>query len=373
MTSQATLRVSHDELQAYLEVAGWHAAGQVRNVARVWRRSDTEDAELLVPASPEIKDYDARLREAVETLAKFERRSVEVISNDILGKSRSIIAVRVIAEDTSNGSIPIEDGVLLIRKAKELLYSAAMATYSKRRQFNGSPPREAKAYMDSLLLGQTEVGSYVVNVIAPADLGVSVAGWDAETVSLSEIVAHSLVVSLAALADASGKYWVTSEPSVFENAVASGASSNMCDALLGFSGKNRSRNFEIQVRTPSGPLFGSHVPTFIFDSNAVEALEVASSYYKNDYVLLNREIIGSVKHLDRGQTDEVGTITVQAPVGEMDRSVKIQLGPEEYHLGVIAHDKKMVVSCTGDVHVKGRSTWLLNPRGFRIVEMPTLF
>ena len=80
--------------------------------------------------------------------------------------------MRVIGADTALGTIPINDGVLLFTKAKDLLCAAALSMYSRRKQFSGQLPKDAKTYLDSLLLcraslGQTEIGSYVVNVIAP--------------------------------------------------------------------------------------------------------------------------------------------------------------------------------------------------------------
>jgi hypothetical protein len=42
-----------------------------------------------------------------------------------------------------------------------------MSIRAKKKQFVGAAPKSARAYIDNLLLGQTEIGSYVVNVIAP--------------------------------------------------------------------------------------------------------------------------------------------------------------------------------------------------------------
>ncbi|MGN7918460.1 hypothetical protein [Lysobacter sp. 22409] len=372
MSNGALPSISAAQLQTYLQSKNWLKDGVVGKVATVWHRNDSDEAEVVVPLSPEVRDYEEQLKAALVSLAAYEKRNIADVVDDLVGAAVNVVAVRVIGEDTSDGSIPIEDGVLLIRKAKELLYAAAMAVYSKRRQFSGSPPKDAKEYMDSLLLGQTEVGSYVVKVIAPLDASTG-PSHPAEDSSLTELVAHSLVVGLSALRDASSHYQVNNEIAVFERAVAMGASSNMCDALLGFSGKDRSRHFEVKVSTPSGPLFARDTAVFSFNLRDLDALESASSYYKNDYVLLDREIIGSVKHLHRPQVDEVGTITVQAPVGGSERSVEIQLGPEDYHMGIVAHDRKALVRCRGDVHVKGRTTKLLNPRDFAVVDLRSLF
>lgn len=365
--------VTVEQVHTYLQVKNWISEGAVGSVATVWHRNDSRDAEVVLPLSPEVRDYRQRLDDALRSLAAYEGRDVADVVDDLVGAALNLMSVRVVGQDTADGSIPLEDGVLLIRKAKDLLQAAAMAVYSKRRQFSGAPPKEAKEYVDSLLLGQTEVGSYIIKVIAPIAPITMAPSDEGESSSLAEQVAHSLVVGLSALSEASGRFQVNNDLTVFDRAVAKGVSANMCDALLGFSGKERDRRFEVKVTAPSGPMFVRDTTTFAFDPADVETLEAASSYYKNDYVLRNREIIGSVKHLHRPQVDEVGTVTVQAIVGDSERSVQIELEPEDYHVGVLAHDRKAVVRCRGDVHVKSRTTRLLNPTGFQIVEVPDLF
>jgi hypothetical protein len=373
MSARPIADVGVGQVEEYLHQRNWSLDSTVGNVSTIWHRPDADDAEVVLPLSRKVRDFEARLQEALSALASYEKRAVADVVGDIVGFSANVIIVRVKGADTSTGTIPIEDGVLLIKKAKELLYAASMSAYAKRRHFRGAPPKEARTYMDSLLLGQTEVGSYVVNVIAPLDSTVvSIDGKESKA-QLSEIVAHSLIGGLEALAEAAESFSGTSDLIVFERAVARGASANMCDALLGFSGKNRDRDFEVKVSSPSGPMFGRDARVFAFDATHVDALEKASGFYKNDYVLPDREIVGFVKHLHRAKGDEAGKITVEAQVGDTERSVQIQLGPEDYHQSVVAHDKKALVQCRGDVHVKNRTTRLLNPTFFRIVELPSLF
>lgn len=373
MNSRPTPIFSIDQIRSYLQAKNWTRDGEIRALATVWHRNDSEAAEVVLPMSYEVRDVEQRLRDALVSLATHERRDVVQVADDIAGASSNLLTVRVVGEDTMDGNIPIEDGVLLIRKAKELLYAAAMAVYSKRQMFSGLPPKDAKNYMDSLLLGQTEIGSYVVKVLAPSNTPPLSLDEPGVATTLTSSVSHSLVTGLAALSEASNRYEKSGNPEVFADAVANGASANMCDALVGFSGKHQNRTFEIKVTTPSSPLFMGEARAFSFDSRDVQALQAASSFYKNDYVLVDREIIGSVTNLHRPRGDEFGTITVQAIVGETERSVRIQLAPDDYHLGVLAHDEKKSVRCLGDVHVKSRTTTLLNPRGFQIIDFRPLF
>ncbi|KAI1698529.1 hypothetical protein Ddc_19046 [Ditylenchus destructor] len=119
------------------------------------------------PGRESLKDFEQRISDALNSIAEQEQRPVSEVLVDVRRAFADLIAVRVIHDDTSEGTIPINDGVLLVARARDMLKSAALALYAKRRQFSGHPTDEAKAYLDSLLLGQTEVGSYVINVFAP--------------------------------------------------------------------------------------------------------------------------------------------------------------------------------------------------------------
>ncbi|KFX81173.1 hypothetical protein KR99_25185, partial [Ralstonia solanacearum] len=160
------LEVSFDQLRAYLQHKQWFEDGKIRNVATIWHRQDNEDAEVVLPLSY-VKDYWQRMRDALASIASFEERTVHEVLSEVKRLFANVITIRVVHDDTNDGTIPINDGVLLIAKARDLLSAAARSLYAKRKQFTRGAPKEAKEYLETLLLGQTEVGSYVVNVIAP--------------------------------------------------------------------------------------------------------------------------------------------------------------------------------------------------------------
>ncbi|CUB01437.1 hypothetical protein [Comamonas thiooxydans] len=363
--------VTIKQLETYLQKNGWSLDGKIRDVASVWHRAEVMDAEVLLPTSVDLKDYAERMRDVVESIARFEKRSIEDITSEILDLFSSIVSIRVIGADTKGGAIPISDGVLLVSKAKEMLMSAAMAMFAKRKQFAGKPPKEAASYIDSLLLGQTQVGSYVVNVLVPQQdppRQDSIQG--AEPV---EGVALSLAHGLDALRTAGGQYDQTGDVAAFDKAVASGASANLCDALMGFSGEGQKRDFEIRISGASGPWFDGVTKVYSFVSEDVQTLKVAANYYRDDYVLRNQTIIGFVRKLHRDNGSNVGKVAIEASVNDSTRSVNIELDAKEYHEAVTAHDKRKWIECRGDIHIKGRTTRLLNHSNFRILEVGDLF
>lgn len=366
-----------EQLRTYVKSKGWFEDGKIRNVATIWHRHEIEDAEVLLPVES-VKDYKQRVRDALSAIALFEKVSVDTVVNEVKQLFSNVISVRVIHPDTADGTIPINDGVLLITKAKDLILSAAQSMNTKKKRFAGKLAADVKTYLDSLLLGQTEVGSYVVNVIAPTEKS-NQNEEDAEAenpvdqnLPLSKAITLNLVTSLQALGKASAEYEVHGELKSFDVAMLSGASANMCDALLGLSGEKRNRKFEITVTTSAGPLFESETRTFSFDDPQVQALEKATKYYKEDYTLKDKLLIGSIQKLSRPQGEVAGTVTLHAQVEGVDRNVQIELTGDDYHLAVIAHDNSELVRVQGEVHIKSKKSYLVNPVGFGVIRQDDL-
>ncbi len=371
-----TPSVSVEQLQAYLQSKQWFVDGKIRNVATIWHQHQDEDAEVVLPAS-NAKDFQQRVHDALIALASFEKRDVLEVIGDVKRLFLNAITVRVVHADTEDGTIPINDGVLLISKAKDMLSAAAQAIYAKRRHFSGPAPKDARECLNTLLLGQTEIGSYVVNVIVPnqANFVVDQIVADQETadaVPLSQAITWSLVTGLDALAKASTTYEKTGSLKAFDDAVLSGVSANLCDALLGFSGEKHNRTFEITVTAAVGPMFENVPRKFEFDGNHVNVLEQVSSYYKDDYVLPDRVLTGHITKLVRPKDETAGTITLDSIIGDVERKVRVELKGDDYHLAVIAHDQGKLVRVQGDVHIKPKATELLNPKSFGVIEMEDL-
>lgn len=364
------LEVSFDQLKAYLEQKQWFEDGKIRSVATIWHRQDNEDAEVVLPFSY-VKDYWQRMRDALASIASYEERAVHEVLNEVKRISANVIAIRVVHDDTNDGTIPINDGVLLITKARELLSAAARSLYAKRRQFTRGAPNEAKEYLQTLLLGQTEVGSYVVNLIAPVQ-DVVVEPEMVNAIPLGLAITSNLVSSLRALEKATATYEEKGDLRAFDEAVLAGASSNMCDALLGFSGEKRNRTFEITVTAAPSRLFETTPVRFVFDGSHVEMLEVATGYYKGDYILSERRLTGYITKLSRPKDETFGTITIDSILGDVERKVQVELDSDDYHQAVIAHDNSKMVRVEGDVHIKSKSAQLLNPKNFGVIEIEDL-
>ncbi len=362
---------SETAVARYLVAKGWTNVDSLGNLATIWRRParDESSTEIVLPRDGAVRDFAQRMSDVFDNLSEFESRDRSEIEESISLLSVDLISVQVTHADVESGSIPLDDGVLLNERARDLMTSAVLSTLSKRRHFHGQRPPEAAEYLKQLRLGQTRHGSYVINVICPLS-GVDSPQSDLDARPFARYVTNTLWSALSALSGAIDRFNASGDAGVFGPTVDRGVSANMCNALLGFSGSDYARAFSIAISpSPAEPDQANEHRQFLFDHNSVATLRVAVEYFKDHYVLPDFQVLGIVKRLDREPTDEAGEVSIHAVISEgEEKNVSVELSAKDYLEAIHAHEHKLVVHCEGDLHVTPRTAKLLNARNFRLVS-----
>ncbi|BES70458.1 hypothetical protein RE428_14760 [Marinobacter nanhaiticus D15-8W] len=374
-TNRAVEDIVPNQLAKYLIATGWIDDGAISNKAKIWHRPEEAyfDLEVIQPLNSELRDYYLRVSEAIQVISEFEERTFGRITEEIINYDSDIIKVRVVSPDVEGGAIPIDDGVLLFERAKDLLVSSTLSAFKKKKFFSGSWPAAARDFLDTLRFGQTERGSYVVNVIAPLIKFSHESFLEADR-SITRSVSNNLSTSLQATISAINKYEKTKDLMAFEEVVSSGVSANLCDALIGISGSRKNRDVEISIElAPSEKDSHEIITLHRFSTVHIPVLETASEYYKGNYVIRNYEVYGLVVRMDHEPSEDYGTVRVSSMVNGSEKNISMELGLDDYWEAVRAHKPNIPVTCQGDLHVTPRSAYLVNPRGFKVLDKPDLF
>lgn len=115
--------------------------------------------------------YDVRNREVLATLRPqqvgyYLRRTGWNPERQMLESGADVLQVRVVGGDEKGGTIPLKAAPQIFAGAGELLVYAAASPVSPMPTHK-SLPTQAEALREQARFGQTEQGSYVVNVLAP--------------------------------------------------------------------------------------------------------------------------------------------------------------------------------------------------------------
>lgn len=367
--------ITPNHLSSYLSKTGWIRDGFINNMAVVWHRPEKEnfDFEVVQPVNVEIRGVDQKIKEAIEAISEFEKRSLSEVVDDILNFFSDLIKVRVVHYDVDGGTIPLDDGVLLIEKSKELFVASTLSTFSKKKYFSGSRPENVQGFLSKLRLGQTDIGSFIINLISPIDES-NVGQESTDKTSFTRSVITNLSKSLMAINVAVELYENDSNLFHFDEAVVKGVSANLCDALVGLSGELKSRSFEISIKLGGVEEDEQGVQlVHFFEPRKMPVLEFASEYYKGKYVLDNYTAFGLVIKMKHIKSDDYGEVTIGSLVNGISKNVTIQLDMNDYWSAVHAHESESFISCTGKLIVTPKSATLSEPRDFRVSKNIDMF
>jgi len=224
----ATRRVSPRALQGYAQGLGWQLVpnGKRSDIALL-HRPDSRLHQIAIPLDETLSDYSEAVAEAIRKLAEFEKRPAREVLDHLLLPPADMLQFREASQDAEAGSLPFDHAVRMINGTKRLLLSAAHSVLVPQAYHPRLSRSEAEEFVNRCRLGQTDRGSFILNVACPIDLAVTLPGMQKEP--FTRQVTSLLVRSLEALVHAadSGK-----ADGLLDPAKNSGLSANLCESLL---------------------------------------------------------------------------------------------------------------------------------------------
>jgi hypothetical protein len=355
----------------YLESKGWHKQRENGDIYSIWNIQLEDEVELLLPLKPNFRDYPQLVFEALKVLELIENRSQLDIFKDLKNILSDVIQIRVDNPNIVNGNIPIYEGVKLFEAARKLMYSAASATIYRKPRFSGILS-DVKNYMNKILIGQTEPGSYIVNIISP--IGQS------EESSFKRRVSQTLFQSLNYLT-----FPENSRENFLEGAIQEGISANLCDAVLSIGDFIGEQGIDFNLRWSKLINFPSDVPSHVIvTTQALPAIEnvkqrlktknitsytrkitqetiqipVQDEQYDNSSLMKLDEIEGLVTELKWSGGNDIPKVTLK--IGEEDekREIIVELNKSDYFKAISANLSQRLVLCYGRL-VQEDDKWIL--------------
>ena len=166
--TEALSQITPWALRSYVAAQGWREVEPYGDAGYVYAQDEISDA-IIIPSRQDFSDYALAVSRIILTLAETEERDELAIARDLSLAHFDRIRVRI-REDMEDGSVSLDSGVALIKQARNMLLSAACSTKSPRTSFRLGSNRAANEYIEKVRLGQTERGSFVVNLLSPAVL-----------------------------------------------------------------------------------------------------------------------------------------------------------------------------------------------------------
>jgi len=122
----------HD-VAAYLRTRGWTLAESVPDrSSRYALGSSVTGYEVEIPLRTDFRDFHLRMGEVLSTLARAEKRSPPEILRDLSLAGADVVRLRLLGGDLRDGTVPLEDGALLVDRARDIMLASACAALARR-------------------------------------------------------------------------------------------------------------------------------------------------------------------------------------------------------------------------------------------------
>ena len=359
-------------VHAYLAANGWIRTGPYRgDMADIYCLRDDRHQTVLVPASATFADYVTRIVQLAVILGRVENRRETAVLADLSLADVDLIRIRL-PETLDHSSIPLSAGVDLLQESRKLLLAAACSASRPQRMFRAGRHQQAAAYVDKVRLGQTEPGSFVLNMLAP--ISPSLMKSDPTQLSLLDPferrATRMLVSGLRAAREATVRVNRGDGIGAFEERVGKGVSANLCEAAANLVDTGKGLDVSVSwalTRQPDEEQMGGRAAVAFAPSDAL-VLHEAARVLTERQERIDERIEGYVSALARDQSEPEGRVTVKAVLDGALTSVKVDFDPPEYSMIADAHDRRLSVSLEGDLRRDGQRWHLMNPRDLTIIE-----
>jgi hypothetical protein len=361
--------VDPEHFALYLSARGWRQAAEDA-AARYWE-SRSGDVEVLVPRHQTWRDYARLVGSALELVAEVEDRSQLAVLHDIATVSSDVVRVTELGVATDDGTVPVDDAVILIEATKASLLAAACSTIDPRKVYGTKKPATAIEFAESLRLGQTERGSYVLTILSPLpppppmkQLGLPHVDTPLAPPPFARAATTMFTVAMSKLVSTTANIMANRDtPSSLEEAAAAGISADLCEAIGRVS--QCSSKAEFRVAMAWAPALPQATPTeqvFQLSRPMAEIIGHVGRNLREKAPVEGFQLTGPVVALDRPKQTFHGTATVVASIEGKLRRVTVELFGPDWKKAVRALDKRTIFQCTGELVRAGNFFRLKNPR-----------
>lgn len=350
-------------ISTYLSFLGWQQVDYPDQRVRVYVTPDDTGCTVPVPATRQLKDYVELTDRLLVVLADIEHCAYEDVLQLLC--SHSILKLRAADQQaTPRGTLPLPSADILIKKAQELItYSTCAETGMPQKHYK-KPIRQAREHAEKYELGQTEPGSFIINIITPVRLVIE---QDVTRLTDVEPLEHRVLRRIVRGAEIVREAERLSDASLITENYGRGFNANMCDIVadtIEQTGLDELSFSALGVDRPGGDYRQQDI---LLTKASLPQLEKASVILKDAPVDERVSIVGHVTVLRNEDAPEPGRQRhVQIAWPTKGINVHLILTDEEYVVACDAHRDRRRVLVEGILHHEKRKFYLYDYRHFRI-------
>ena len=349
--------ISPQAIDRYLSLCGWERDFSFQN-RKIWRYSHKSESEvqLLVPARDDLPDYLLRVEQVISILGEiFEKPEVEIV-NDLFTTYSDRLEFRVISPFAEAGKLPLDYATECIEGIKNLiLYSACAVHDAKPICLKAS--NKAKETLNRFELGQTGIGSFVINIDA------KVASEDDDHIGRlgepSSTDEHKVVERISTAIQQVKK--ITEGAKISDIAVAAskdGITANMCESFLKLKPPHDPCT-ELETTICYASAITDQIgvkKTVKFSDYHFSIIQEIANIYRNNILVEDMVLFGLINKMQRNNEERI--ISIECRTDDGKRLVQATLTEEQHELACDAYKAARMVRISGVVD-KSKKIWTM--------------
>lgn len=160
-------KLDGSRISKYLALKQWRDLGLVCAGKVKQMQSPDGCYVVLLPMISTFDDNDEVILKALNTIAKYENTSVINLFNKLTNPSYDYLRWRIVSDSTAGGNIPFNSMGANIDFIKDMLGTACLDILSPAVYHTKVYTNEVNEQLAKYSFGQTEIGSYIMNVLCP--------------------------------------------------------------------------------------------------------------------------------------------------------------------------------------------------------------
>ena len=352
--------ITPQALKNYLENKGWIRDHVLKNGLGVQYLSPDQRIGTIIPTDNTISDYYESVLNLIDTLATYYNCSNSSLIIKLSSPLSDILKWRVNNIHTRQGTIPLEQATDLIDAIKSMISASICDIKNPVKRHK----RISSNTIEDYYLGQSERGSYIINVMCP------LSNMDLELFN-EPIARRSNEHILKNIFDIQNDLSHNNNGRSEENIYSGIYSSNFIDAIADISEAVKS-NIELSIDwCQELPINDLQIPDLItIESQYTDAIRTIASKFAKEEVE-EQQYVGKIcelkAHPDIGARESGLVKILTLDENENKCKINIKLDKEKFQQATAAFEQGQNIVATGKLIQGGRDK-ILEVTSFRVLE-----
>lgn len=360
----ALQKLSSAKICRYLQIHGWKELCALFGGKAKQFVSNDDSLVVLIPLDASYSDYLSLLDRAISEIAQYNNVSSLTLLGELINPSADILKWRIVDNQTELGQIPFDSMLSYIGDIKNCLAAALQDVVNPKVFHPRLLTKNVNEELANCSFGQTEFGSYVINLICPlGEYQYNLFDDRTEELPLYRKVNLKIMESLSIINRS-----VEENSNELDDAVGEGnVSVNFLDSIANIVSVNKQARFDInvvrskEVPTPMDAI--SHV--LVKNIVNQKIIDVADRYRPSEAQHVSKTIYGKIVNLagDANPEDrDVFSITLLTLGEDNDKQrVTVKLNYSAYyHVVSEAFENGHVVRVSGIYSSAARKRYIDN-------------